>query len=237
MGKRITSQARGKGGPKYRAPSHNYFGKIVYAGFPNKPIRGEVIDIVNSVGHSAPLMFVEYENGESALLPAPLGIKVGEQVWTGEKAPPKIGCVLKIKDIPTGTNIYNIELRPFDGGKLIRSSGCAAQIVGEESGKILVRLPSNKLIKLNPNCRATIGVIAGGGRIEKPFVKGGKRHIALRARGKLHPIVSGVAKNAVDHPHGGTHRRVKGGPSTVSRNAPPGAKVGLIAPKKTGRGK
>ncbi|MBD3263088.1 50S ribosomal protein L2, partial [Candidatus Woesearchaeota archaeon] len=110
-------------------------------------------------------------------------------------------------------------------------------VIGREEGKVVVRLPSKRVVSFNPDCRATIGIISGGGRRDKPFVKGGKKHIALKARGKLHPKVSGVAMNAKDHPYGGTHRRTKGRPSTTSRHVPPGRKVGLISAKKTGKGK
>jgi len=237
MGKRLITQARGAGGPRYLAPSHRYFGAIKYAKPAENLVRGEVMDIVNSVGHSAPLMVVKYENDRVSLLPAPLGIKKGETVFAGPGAPILPGSVLKLGDIPTGFPVYNIEHTPFDGGKLIRSSGIAAQIVGKEGGKVLIKLPSKKTVSFNPNCRATVGVISGGGRVEKPWVKGGKHHIARRARGKLHPTVSGVAKNSVDHPFGGSHRRSLGISTTTKRGTPPGRKVGLLWAKKTGRGR
>ena len=237
MGTPIIQQRRGKGSPTYRAPSHRYFGEIKYVPYKGKAIRGEVLDIVNSVGHSSPLMLIKYEDENLALLPAPMGIRKGEEVWIGDNAKQKIGSTLKLGEISTGTFVYNIERRPFDGGQLVRTSGTAAQIIGREEGKIMLRMPSKRTVGFNPNCRATIGIVAGVGRKEKPFVKGGKRHVALKARGKLHPHVAGVAMNAKDHPFGGTHRRTKGRATTTSRHAPPGRKVGLIAAKKTGRGK
>jgi len=237
MGTPLIQQRRGKGSPTYTAPSHRYFGEIKYVAYSGKALRGEVMDIVNSVGHSAPLMLIKYENEEFSLLPAPLGIRKGDEVWVGDEIKSKIGNITKLGNIPTGTFVYNLERKPFDGGKLVRTSGTAAQIVGREEGKIVIRMPSKKTIRFDPNCRATIGIIAGGGRKEKPFIKGGKKHIAMKARGKLHPKVSGVAMNAKDHPFGGTHRRTKGRATTTSRHAPPGRKVGLIAAKKTGRGK
>jgi len=237
MGTPIIQQRRGKGSPTYRAPSHRYFGEIKYVAVVGKAIRGEVLDIVNSVGHSAPLMLIKYEDGRNALLPAPTGIRKGEDVWLGDGARQKLGSTLRLDEIPSGTFIFNIEKKPFDGGQLVRTSGTTAQIIGKEEGKIIVRMPSKRTIAFDPNCRATIGIVAGGGRTEKPFIKAGKHHIARKARGKLHPHVCGVAMNAKDHPFGGTHRRTKGRPTTTSRHAPPGRKVGLIAAKKTGRGK
>ncbi len=235
MAKRLIIQARGKGGPKYRAPSHRYFGKIFYANDTKKLLRGEVLDIINSVGHSAPLMVIEYENGDMSLLPATLGVRKGDSVFMGAGAPTKPGNVMKLDDIPSGLPVYNIETVPFKGGELVRTSGTAAQIIGKEAEKILIKLPSKKITGFNPNCRAIIGIVAGGGRTEKPWVKAGKKMIARKARGKMYPRTSGVAMNAVDHPHGGTHRRTKGRPTTVSRRAPPGRKVGLIGARRTGK--
>ena len=88
-----------------------------------------------------------------------------------------------------------------------------------------------------PDCRATIGVIAGSGRKEKPFLKAGTRHYAMKAKNKLYPQVSGTSMNSVDHPFGGSSSATKGRPTQSSRNAPPGRKVGKIAPKRTGRKK
>jgi large subunit ribosomal protein L2 len=102
-------------------------------------------------------------------------------------------------------------------------------------GKAIVELPSGELKAFNPQCRATIGVVAGGGRKEKPFLKAGNRHYAAKAKGKKSMGVRGVAMNAVDHPHGGGNRQHPGRPTTVSRHAPPGRKVGSIAAKRTGK--
>ncbi|MEM4247659.1 MAG: 50S ribosomal protein L2 [Candidatus Nanoarchaeia archaeon] len=236
MAKRLITQARGAGGPRYLAPSHRYFGAIKLAKPSAKLLRGEVMDIVNSVGHSAPLMIIKYENDEVGLLPAALGIRKGDTVFSGPGAPMQPGCVQKLGDIPTGYPVYNIEHVPFDGGRLIRTSGAAAQIVGKEGGQVFVKMPSKKVVAFNPDCRAIVGIVAGGGRVEKPWVKGGKHNIARRARNKLHPRVSGVAKNAIDHPFGGTHRRSLGIPMATRKGTPPGRKIGLLWPKKTGRG-
>jgi len=99
----------------------------------------------------------------------------------------------------------------------------------------MVQLPSSKTKRFLPDCRATIGIIAGSGRKEKPFLKAGKRHYAMKAKNKLWPQVSGSSMNSVDHPFGGSSSASKSGPTQASRNAPPGRKVGKIAPKKTGK--
>jgi large subunit ribosomal protein L2 len=100
-----------------------------------------------------------------------------------------------------------------------------------------VQLPSSKTKRFLPDCRATIGIIAGSGRKEKPFLKAGTRHYAMKAKNKLYPSVSGTSMNSVDHPFGGSSSAHKGRPTQAARNAPPGRKVGKIAPKRTGRKK
>jgi large subunit ribosomal protein L2 len=124
---------------------------------------------------------------------------------------------------------------PGDGGKFVRSSGTYASLITHDVGKAIIELPSGELKAFHPKCRATIGVVAGGGRREKPFLKAGNRHYAKKAKGKKSVGVRGVAMNAVDHPHGGGNRQHPGRPTTISRHAPPGRKVGSIAAKRTGK--
>ena len=100
------------------------------------------------------------------------------------------------------------------------------------ANKIIVKLPSNKQKEFKPNCRACIGIIAGAGRTEKPFVKAGNRYHAKKAKNKLWPIVSGVSMNAVNHPFGGSSSASKGRPLQAGRDYPPGRKVGKLAPQK-----
>ncbi len=239
MGKRLITQARGAGGPRYRASSHNWYGTIAYPYPSEATVKGEVLDIVHSSGHAAPLIVIKYENGNTALLPAPVGIKKGETVWSGSGSPVNIGCIVPIGEVPSGYPLYNLERAPYNGPELVRVAGTAATVVGKEEGFVLVKLPSKKTITLDPRCRATVGVIAGGGKSEKPWTRAGKKWLALRARGgRIFPYVSGVAKNSVDHPFGGTHRRSLGVQTTTRRwGIPPGRKVGLLAARRTGRKK
>lgn len=238
MGKRIISQRRGRGTSTYRAHSFRYRAEVKYRKYDdyekNSVIDGKVIDILHCPGHTAPLMHVQYANGERMYLLAPENIRVESIISSGINAPAKIGNTLPLKNIPAGTDIYNIEINPGDGGKLIRSSGTSAKIVGEIQGMISIELPSRKKKLFLPSCRATIGKVAGGGRPDKPFVKAGKRHHDTRARGKLYPRTSGVAMNAVDHPFGSGRGRHIGKSKTAPRDAPPGRKVGLIRPRRTG---
>ncbi|MBW2978127.1 50S ribosomal protein L2 [Candidatus Woesearchaeota archaeon] len=237
MGKNLIQQKRGKGSTTYRAPSFRYLGKVKYPAITEETIVGKIMDLVLCPGHSAPLAQIKFENGEKTIMLAPEGIKVGDDVKFGPGASVKKGNVLQLKDVPEGTSVYNIESSPGDGGKFVRGSGTFAKIVGKIGNKVVIRLPSNKQKLFREDCRASIGIIAGGGRLDKPFLKAGKRYHTMKARNKLYPKVSGVSMNAVDHPFGGSSSHHKGKPLQSSRNAPPGRKVGKIAPRRTGRTK
>lgn len=237
MGKTLIQQARGKGGPTYRAPSFRYRGAAKH----NRPfaevLQGHVLDLVHCAGHSAPLALVEYSNGEVCLMLATEGIKVGQTVTSGPQATIEPGNVTQLLDIPEGTMIHNIEAVPGDGGKFVRASGTFAKIVGKFKGDVVVQLPSKKRKSFNPQCRASIGVVAGGGRPEKPFLKAGVKYFKMKAKNKLWPSVSGSAQNAVDHPFGNKRTSRKSKARPCPRNAPPGRKVGMIAARQTGRRK
>ncbi len=231
MGKNIIQQARGKGSPTYRAPSFKYKAKVAY---PNQASSGQIVDFIKCRGHSAPLAKIRYNNGEETFVVAAEGIKLGDQIQLGEGAATGTGNTLFLKDIPVGTAIFNIEIKPGDGGKFVRSGGCFAKIISKRENEVIIMLPSKKERSFNPNCRATIGLIAGAGRKDKPFLKAGNRYHYMRARNKLYPRTKGQSMNAVDHPHG-THRSSKKGQPTIAdKNAPPGAKVGKIRPRRTG---
>ncbi len=242
MPKRMRQQRAGKGTTAFSAPSFRYRFQSRYKPLDEDEregkIEGKVLNIVNDTARTAPVMLVEYKSGAQAILPAPYGIKVGDKVEAGAAASVKTGNILPLKSIPAGTQIYNLELAPGDGGKIVRTSGSAAKVVAHEENRVIVKLPSKKLKQLNPNCRATIGLVAGFGRKEKPLVKAGKNFFIKKARGKYWPKVSGVAMNAVSHPFGGKRRSTQSSKKKVApRNAPPGRKVGSIASKRTGRKK
>ena len=239
MGKRLITQARGKGGPGYRASSHNWYGTITYPAPSEQAIRGEIMDIVHSAGHSAPLAVIKFEDGDSILISAPIGIQKGGTIWSGPGSPVNLGCIVPIGEVPSGYPLCNLERIPYNGPELVRTSGSSAAVVGKEAGKVLVKLPSRHTVLLDPRCRATVGMLAGGGRTEKPWTKAGKKWLALKARGgKIYPRVSGVAQNSIDHPFGGSHRRSLGVPTTTRKwGIPPGRKVGQLGARRTGRKK
>ena len=229
MGKRIIPQARGKGGPTYRAPSFRYKGKAKHNKLLPSAVEGEILDLVSCQGHTAPLAQVRFNNGETCLLVASEGMRVGQKLQSGPGVETAKGNTTPLSNIPEGTMIHNIEAIPGDGGKFVRASGTSAKVIGKFGDKVVVQLPSKKRKSFSPQCRASIGVVAGGGRTDKPFLKAGIRFYRMKARNKLWPKVSGSAMNAVDHPFGNKR--------TCPRNAPPGRKVGMIAARRTGRKK
>lgn len=227
MGKRIIVQRRGRGSPTFRSPSHRHAGAVSLPSL--REGSGLVTKILHAPGRSAPLARVRFAEGEYLLL-APEGLAEGQQVLVGGSEIER-GHVVEIGGLPEGTLIFNIEGKPGDGGKLCRAAGTAAVIVSR-GAQTVIQLPSGEFKDLNPRCRAQIGVVAGSGQREKPFGKAGKKVHAFRSTGKEAFKVRGVAMNAVAHPHGGGSHQHVGRPSTVSRTAPPGRKVGRLSPQK-----
>ncbi|MDZ7701448.1 MAG: 50S ribosomal protein L2 [Halobacteriales archaeon] len=235
MGRRIQGQRRGRGGSTFQAPSHRYKAELSHPKS-DDTISGEVVDIEHDPARSAPVALVAFEDGDRRYVLAPEGIGVGDEIQVGISAEIEAGNTLPLAEIPEGVPVCNVESRAGDGGKFARASGVNATLITHDRRAAIVQLPSGEIKRLSPDCRATIGVVAGGGRTEKPFVKAGKKHHKMRARGTKYPRVRGVAMNAVDHPFGGGGRQHPGRPKSVSRDAPPGAKVGAISSRRTGRG-
>jgi len=237
MGKRIIAQRRGKGSPVFRAPSHRYRGNLEHVRVDgDEPVTGRVVQILHDPARSAPIARLRTSSGEERFMIVPEGIGEGEEVAYGESAPIKVGNTLPLRCIPEGIAICNIENNPGDGGKFARASGNYATLVTHEvdTGRALVVMPSGKKKWLSGDCMATIGIVAGGGRTEKPFVKAGKKYHKMKSRAARYPKVRGVAMNPVDHPFGGGGHQHIGKSKTPGRGAPPGRKVGNIAAKRTG---
>ena len=236
MGKRIITQRRGRGSPTWRTPDHIHIAPAKYPLLdPSKTYKGIVRDLVHDPGRWVPLAEIELETGQVFHVPAVEGLYIGQVIGIGSNAEIANGNILPVGAIPEGTQICNIEKNPGDGGRYARSSGTYAIILSKSGGKVKIQLPSKKVIEVSSSARATIGVIAGGGRLEKPLLKAGAAYYKWRAKSTWWPRVRGVAMNPVSHPHGGG--RHVGRPTTVSRTTPPGRKVGHIAARKTGRGK
>jgi large subunit ribosomal protein L2 len=232
MGKRIISQARGKGGHTYRVKRKAFRYKIKYPVKLSK--EGRVLKLLNSPAHSSPLAKIKYDEG-IFYMPAFKGMVEGQEIFfNGEEI--KKGDIMEIKNIPLKTKIYNIESRPGDGGKLIRTAGNYAEVIKKIGKEIVILMPSKKEKKFFSRCRATIGVVAGAGRLEKPILKAGKQYHIKKGKSKLWPRTSAIKMNAIDHPFGSG--RGKNPKSKIAkRNAPPGAKVGHLRPRRTGKKK
>lgn len=233
MGKRLITQRRGKASPVHQSPGHRHVGPAKHPKVPSQT-QGKVVDIIHAPGRTAPVAKVQVPDGTVYNVIAAEGTSVGASI--GFTTPDvKPGNLAYLHAIPEGTPIYNIEGQPGDGGKFVRAAGTAAFVVTREQNRVTVRMPSGQFKVFHPSCRATIGVVAGGGRGDKPLAKAGKVHHKYRSTGALFPRVRGVAKNPVDHPHGGgnAHRK-EGKPTTLKRGTPAGRNVGHIAAKRTG---
>ncbi|NBK96913.1 MAG: 50S ribosomal protein L2 [Erysipelotrichia bacterium] len=189
-------------------------------------IPATVATIEYDPNRSANIALLNYADGEKRYILAPKGLSVGAKVQSGEGADIKVGNALELKDIPEGSVIHNVELKPGKGGQMARSAGCSAQILGVEDKYVTIRLSSGEVRKVLANCRATIGVV---GNEDHSLVNIGK---AGRTRWKgIRPTVRGSVMNPNDHPHGGGEGR-----TSIGRKSPmtPWGKkaMGVITRKK-----
>lgn len=237
MGKSLIQQARGKGGPVYRSKGFAYAGEAKLRPATTTKIEGKVTDLIKCPGHSAPLAQVKYTDGVEVLTPAPEFIRIGDILQAGPGSDINSGNTLALKEIPEGTPVFNIEAQPGDGGKYCRTSGGAARVIAKTDANVTIELPSKQEKIFNLDCRACIGIIAGGGRPEKPMLKAGTKHFHKRMKNKRWPNPSAAAQNAVDHPYGNKRTSRKAKNKSVGHFAPPGRKVGKLWPKQTGRKK
>jgi len=233
MGTRLVTQRRGKGSPTFRAKKKGK--KSAYCKPEKEIIKGEVVDFSKEVGRNG--LLVKVLTGNSAFnVVAAEGMFIGQEIQIGTNAEIGIGNVLPLSNIPEGCPIFNVEMRPGDGGKLVRATGSYALLSTRSVKTAMIKLPSGKMKKMQADCRATIGNAACGERTDKPFVKAGAKFHYMKAKSRTWPNTRGVAMNAVDHPFGGEQHHA-GKSKSVSRHAPPGRKVGAIASSRTGRKK
>ena len=238
MGKKIRVQKRGKGGSQYRSLGHR---KVAPVTIPNKTESkkvGTVKELRHETGRGSPLSKIRLEDGNVFYNVAPEGTALGQKIEFGTGSSIGIGNILPLGEISAGTMVCNVEFSPGDGGKIARSSGTFVTVVSHTPEGTEIRLPSGKTKYINDNCRATIGVVSGGGRTDKPFLKAGAKAKWMKSKGHLYPVTKGVSMIAASHPHGGgRHRASSLKPTSVSKTSPPGQKVGLIAPRQSGRKK
>jgi len=245
MGRVIRSQRKGagsvfrshnkhrKGAPKFRsidfAERHGY-------------IKGVIRDVIHDPGRGAPLAQVVFRDPykyklRKELFLAAEGMYTGQFVYCGKKATLQIGNVLPVGTMPEGTVVCNLEEKAGDRGRIARASGNYATVISHnpDTRKTRVKLPSGAKKVVPSTNRAMVGIIAGGGRIDKPILKAGRAYHKYKAKRNCWPKVRGVAMNPVEHPHGGGNHQHIGHASTVRRDASAGRKVGLIAARRTGR--
>jgi large subunit ribosomal protein L2 len=238
MGKRILVRRRGRGTSTFRASTHKRISPARYNPSSKEEVKTVIKGIIRSISHEpgrgTPLAFVEFPDGQRFYTVVPEGVHQGQEITLGSDAPNDIGNILPLGKIPEGTYICNIERSPNDGGKLVRASGTYATITAHTPQGTMVKLPSGKTAAFNNTCRATIGVISGAGRVDKPFMKAGARFHSARAKGHTWIHVAGVAMLSAYHPHGGGRHKHPGIPTTVARGTPPGRKVGNIAARHAG---
>jgi len=245
MGRRIRSQRKGSG-PIFKAHTKHRKGvpKLRAVDFAerNGYIKGVVKDIIHDPGRGAPLALVVFRDPyryklKKETMICPEGMHTGQFVYCGRKANIQVGNVLPVGILPEGTVICNLEEKAGDRGRLARASGNYATIIAHnpETKKTRVRLPSGAKKVISSANRAMVGIVAGGGRTDKPVLKAGRSFFKYKAKRNCWPKVRGVAMNPVEHPFGGGNHQHIGKASTVRRDASHGRKVGLIAARRTGR--
>ena len=245
MGRIIRGQRKGRGGI-FKAHVFHRKGpsKLRVNDYSERQgyIQGTVKDLIHDPGRGAPMALVKFRNThkyktDKELMVVAEGVHTGQFIYCGVKAKLAVGNILPLKSIPEGTIVMNVEAKAGDRGKIARASGNYCTIIShdQDKGKTNLRLPSGMRKTISNDCRAMVGVVAGGGRLDKPLLKAGRAHHKWRMKRNGWPKVRGVAMNPVEHPHGGGNHQHIGKPSTVRRDTPPGRKVGLIAARRTGR--
>lgn len=204
-------------------------------------IRGLVKEVIHDPGRGAPLAKVVFRDPyryklRTETFIATEGTYTGQFIYCGKKATLNVGNVLPLGSMPEGTIVCNLEEKVGDRGAIARTSGNFAVVIGHnpDENRTRVKLPSGAKKVVPSNARATVGIVAGGGRIDKPLLKAGRAFHKFKVKRNSWPKTRGVAMNPVDHPHGGGNHQHIGKASTVPRDASSGQKAGLIAARRTG---
>eukprot|EP00526_Cylindrotheca_closterium_P015502 CAMPEP_0113609406 /NCGR_PEP_ID=MMETSP0017_2-20120614/4471_1 /TAXON_ID=2856 /ORGANISM="Cylindrotheca closterium" /LENGTH=257 /DNA_ID=CAMNT_0000518215 /DNA_START=46 /DNA_END=819 /DNA_ORIENTATION=- /assembly_acc=CAM_ASM_000147 len=245
MGKYVQAQRKGKS-PIFKAHVRTRKGavKLRSLDYAEKQgyVRGVVKEILHDPGRGAPVAKVQFLNAyryqrDTELFVCTEGMYTGQFVYCGKKATLNVGNVLPLNMVPEGTIVCNIETARGDRGAFARCSGTFAIVVShdEDKGSSRIRLPSGGKKTVPSNVRAQIGIVAGGGRTDKPMLKAGRAYHKYAVKRNCWPKIRGVAKNPVEHPFGGGNHQHIGKPSTVGQARPAGRKVGLIGARRTGR--
>ena len=196
----------GKKTLRYIGGGHRKMYRLIDFKRDNHGIEGTVKTIEYDPNRTARIALVNYKNGDKRYIVAPVGLKVGQKVLSGTNATPEIGNALFLKDIPLGTLIHNIELRPGQGAVMARSAGSFAQLAARDGNYAIIKMPSGETRKVLASCLATIGTVSNPDHNKESLGKAGRNRWAGRR-----PRVRGVAMNPVDHPMGGGEGRASGG--------------------------
>ncbi len=211
----------------YRSPSHRHHGPV-YLPPPSVVGEGKVLRIVPAPGRTAPVADVAGPDGKELRVLATAGLATGDSI-TFQEGRVDRGSILPLGKIPDGTLVSNLEVKPFDGGRLVRSAGASALVVAHTERDVTIQLPSGAFKQFLATCRAQVGAVGGSGRRERPIIKAGKKVWTTRSLARAAFKVRGVAMNPVNHPFGGGAHQHVGRPSTVASGTWPGAKVGRFS--------
>ncbi|MBM3208480.1 MAG: 50S ribosomal protein L2 [Chlamydiae bacterium] len=183
---------------RHKGGGHKKFYRMIDFKRDKDNIPATVASVEYDPNRTAFIALLNYADGEKRYILAPQGLKKGDSVLSGQEAPFDKGCSMKLKFMPLGSTIHNIELVPGKGGKLVRSAGLSAQLMAKSGGYATIRMPSGEIRMINEDCRASFGALSNEDRNLRVEGKAGR----MRWKG-VRPTVRGTAMNPVDHPHGG----------------------------------
>ena len=183
---------------RHRGGGHKRFYRAVDFKRDKEEVPAKVVSIESDPNRTAHIALLHFVDGEKRYILAPEGLQVGATVVTTDKEVYDVGCSMRMKTMPLGSTIHNIEMYPGRGGKLVRSAGLSAQLMAKSDGYVTLKMPSGEVRIINADCRATFGVVSNAERILRVEGKAGR----TRWKG-FRPTVRGTAMNPVDHPHGG----------------------------------
>ncbi|KAB5570539.1 60S ribosomal protein L2 [Coniochaeta sp. 2T2.1] len=244
MGRVIRNQRKGAGGI-FKSITRTRVGAAAFRSLDFSErhgyVRGIVKDIIHDPGRGAPLARVQFRDPyryklHTETFIANEGMYTGQFIYAGKNATLTVGNVLPLSSVPEGTVVSNVEEKVGDRGALGRTSGNYITVIGHnlDEGKTRIKLPSGAKKVVPSGARGMIGIVAGGGRTDKPLMKASRAKHKFAVKRNSWPKTRGVAMNPVDHPHGGGNHQHIGKASTISRYAVQGQKAGLIAARRTG---
>jgi large subunit ribosomal protein L2 len=201
----------GRVSTRHRGGGHKHHYRIIDFKRNKDGVPGVVERLEYDPNRSAHSALIKYADGERRYILAPRGVSAGAPIQSGTDAPIKPGNAMPLRNVPVGTMVHNIELKPGKGGQIARSAGAGVQLVAREGSYATLRLRSGEMRRVLVECRATIGEVGNSEHSLRSYGKAG----AMRWRG-VRPTVRGVAMNPVDHPHGGGEGRTSGGRHPVS---------------------